>query len=92
MPRVGQARRRDRNEDGIVAALKAVGAQVTRVSGVGAPDLVIRARGACQCCGRNAWCVEVKAEKGTRTKAQEKSQWPIVRSELEALEVIGAIR
>lgn len=84
MRRVGQTRKRDANEQAIVDALKAVGAHVTRLSGEGAPDLLIAHRG-------RLWAVEVKSGKGKRTKAQEQTNWPIVRSVDEALKVIGAI-
>ena len=78
MRRVGQARRRDASEKAIVAALEALGAHVTRVSGVGAPDLLVRWRG-------RLWAWEVKSATGTRTQAQQESQWPIVRSVDEAI-------
>lgn len=90
--RVGQARKRDAAEKPIRKALEAVGADVTPVSGEGAPDLVVRFRGACKHCRRNAWGLEVKSRQGKRTEAQEDTQWPIVRTEDEALAAIGAIR
>jgi Holliday junction resolvase len=83
MRRVGQVRRRDLNEGAIVEALEGVGAHVTRLSGKGAPDLLIRFRG-------NLVAVEVKSGTGKRTDAQEASQWPIVRSVSEALALVGA--
>lgn len=84
MRRVGQTRRRDANEQPIVDALRALGAHVTRISGKGAPDLLVRHRG-------QLHAFEVKSEKGSRTAAQELTEWPIVRSVDEALRVIGAI-
>ena len=78
MRRVGQARRRDASEAAIVAALEAIGAHVTRVSGKGAPDLLVRWQGRLL-----AW--EVKSATGTRTAAQRESQWPIIRSVDEAI-------
>ena len=81
--RVGQTRRRDRVEPAIVQALRHVGADVTRVSGPGALDLVIRFRG-------QVFGVEVKSGAGKRTKAQESSGWPVVRTPADALGVIGA--
>lgn len=74
--------KRDANEKPIVDALRGVGAHVTRVSGEGAPDLLVRHRGILY-----AW--EVKSKSGKRTEAQEESQWPIVRTIEEALEAIG---
>ncbi len=85
MRRVGQTRRRDANEKAIVAGLRALGAHVTPISGVGAPDVLVAFRG-------RLYAFEVKSVKGTRTAAQELSQWPIVRSMDEALKHIGAIR
>ena len=84
MRRVGQARRRDVAEKPIRAALEAVGAHVTPISGQGAPDLLVRFRG-------ELYAFEVKSKKGTRTEAQEESQWPIVRNEWDALVAIGAV-
>lgn len=84
MRRVGQTRRRDANEKPIRKALAAVGAHVTQVSGKGAPDLLVRFQG-------RLWAFEVKAAKGTRTDAQDESQWPIIRSVDEALQAIGVL-
>ncbi len=81
MRRVGQARRRDRNEAEIVKALEAVGAHVTRISGRGAPDLLVRFR-------NRLYAFEVKGLKGTRTEAQQETSWPIVRCVDEALAAI----
>lgn len=71
--RVGQARKRDANEKAIVKALEAAGCHVTRVSGKGAPDLLVRYHG-------QLWGFEVKSATGKRTGAQEHTQWPILRS------------
>lgn len=84
MRRVGQTRRRDTNEKGITEALRAVGADVAPISGKGAPDLLIRFRG-------QVYAVEVKTATGSRTKAQEESQWPVVRSVDEALALLGIV-
>lgn len=84
MRRVGQVRRRDSNEKGITAALRAVGADVTPISGEGAPDLLIRFRGL-------VYAVEVKTATGARTAAQQVSQWPVVRSVDEAFALLGII-
>jgi hypothetical protein len=81
--RVGQARRRDVVEGPIVKALRQIGADVTPISGKGAPDLLVRFRG-------HLWALEVKSKGGQRTEAQEATQWPIVRSVDEALVAIGA--
>lgn len=80
--RTGQTRRRDINEKVIVAALVAIGAHVTRVSGEGAPDLLIRYQG-------RLVAVEVKGPHGKPTQAQQGTNWPIVRSVDEALAVVG---
>jgi Holliday junction resolvase len=77
--------RRDAIEKPIVQALRAVGADVTRVSGKGAPDLLVRYK------GRIA-VFEVKSAKGDRTVAQDETKWPIVRSVEEALREIGVQR
>lgn len=84
MRRVGQARKRDANEKPVRAALEAVGADVTPISGKGAPDLLVRFRG-------RLFAFEVKGEKGKRTEAQEESDWPIIRSADDALKAIGAM-
>ncbi len=82
MPRVGQARRRDSVEAGIVKALEQYGAHVTRISGKGAPDILVRYRG-------TLWAIEVKELKGTRTPAQCETDWPIVRSLEDVLQALG---
>lgn len=81
MRRVGQARRRDTVERAIVDALKAIGCDVTRVSGPGAPDILVRRQGRLQ-------GFEIKSHGGKRTPAQEQTQWPILRSVEEALAAI----
>ena len=80
--RVGQARKRDANEEAICEALEAAGATITKVSGVGAPDLLVRFRG-------RDYGLEVKGPTGRRTKAQRETGWPIVRTGREALMAIG---
>lgn len=83
--RVGQARKRDSAEKGIVQALRLLGAYVTPVSGAGAPDLIVRWQG-------RVFGLEVKSANGQRTQAQESSQWQIVRSVEDALRAIGVTR
>lgn len=78
MRRVGQARRRDANEGSIVRDLRKAGVDVCQISGVGAPDLLLRFRGV-------HLGVEVKTTAGKRTKAQEETQWPIIRSAKDAM-------
>jgi Holliday junction resolvase len=82
--RVGQSRRRDSIEPEIVKALEAVGWEVTRISGKGAPDILVR-KGA----GSLAYGFEIKSGSGKRTEAQEATQWPVIRSVSEALEAVG---
>lgn len=77
------AARRDHAEKAIVEALRAVGADVTRISGEGAPDILVRFRGIF------VGGYEIKTGKGKRTKAQQSSQWPILRDPAEALAEIG---
>jgi Holliday junction resolvase len=79
--RVGQVRRRDANEKAIVKALEAVGAHVTKISGEGAPDLLVRFQG-------RLWAFEVKAAKGKQTEAQIETQWPVIRSVEDALQAV----
>jgi Holliday junction resolvase len=78
----GRAARRDVNEKPIVDALRAIGAHVTRISGEGAPDLLVRVRG-------RLYAFEVKSGSGKRTAAQQDSQWPVIRSVDEALRSVG---
>lgn len=84
MRRQGWNLKRDAAEKPIVDALKAVGADVTQISGKGAPDLIVRYRGILT-------ALEVKTGKGKQTEAQQVSQWPIVRTVDEALKLIGAL-
>lgn len=81
--RVGQARKRDANEKPITKALRALGADVTPVSGEGAPDILVRWQG-------HLWGFEVKSATGKRTEAQVETNWPILRSVDDALRAIGA--
>lgn len=88
--RCGQARKRDLVEPSIVRALRQAGAQVIRVSEAGAPDLLIAYRGQVR-------VLEVKTGKGRPTAAQQTAQqlgWPVVvvRTPMEALQAIGAVR
>ena len=82
MRRVGQVRRRDANEPAIVKALEDIGAEVTRLSGKGVPDLLVRYRG-------RVFGFEVKSAIGTQTTAQVDTDWPIVRTVEQALIAIG---
>ena len=86
--RVGQARRRDANEQEIVDALMQVGAVVFRLSAPGCPDLLVGWQG--------RWLpMEVKSATGTLTPLQWGSwganAYPIVTSIQDALEAIGAL-
>ena len=83
MRRVGQTRRRDQNERQIIDGMRKFGAEVWSISGPGAPDVLVRYRGRLS-------GLEIKTAKGSRTSAQEVSQFPIVRSLDEALVAIGA--
>jgi Holliday junction resolvase len=80
--RVGQARKRDANEKAIVDALEAIGAHVTRISGKGAPDLLVRYQG-------HLYAWEVKSGTGKRTEAQQVSGWTVIRTTFEALREMG---
>ncbi len=81
--------KRDGNEKAIVAALERAGARVWTLSGAGRPDLLVFHRG-------QFYALEVKSSTGRLTKFQKakhaKGQlpWPIVHSELEAVQAIGA--
>ncbi len=88
-----QAAKRDVNEGAIVAALELVGALVQRSSQAGWPDLLVLYRG-------NIYLMEVKSERGNLTRAQAEwfDRWEraggriyVVRSEVEALNVIGVV-
>jgi hypothetical protein len=76
-------------EKPIVDTLRAIGWHVTRISGEGAPDILVRKRN-----DPSGWCqgFEVKSGKGARTAAQDETQWPIVRTVSEALHAIGATK
>lgn len=80
--RVGQARKRDSNEAEIVKALRGQGVEVFHISGPGAPDLLVRFR-------RTLYGFEVKNLKGKRTKAQQRTQWQMIRTVSDALAAIG---
>lgn len=82
MRRVGQARRRDANEADIVDALRQVGANVTPISGRGAPDILVRFQG-------RLYGFEIKGATGKRTEAQQDTQWQIVRSVDEVMKALG---
>lgn len=86
--RVGQARRRDANEQAIVKALRQVGCVVLPLSGDAVPDLLVHRLG--------FWLpLEVKRPKGRLTPAQQRRQQlapcPIVTSPAEALAVFGVV-
>ena len=86
--RVGQARKRDRNEGLIVAALRQVGCRVHPVSSKGFPDLVVYSP------RFGLLLMEVKSSHGRQTDAQRQQAaegWPmvIVRSVPEALAAVG---
>lgn len=85
--RVGQSRKRDDNEAEIVAALRKLGVTVHRISGEGVPDLLCFHP-------RVGWQpLEVKASKGTLTRAQKiaflGAPYGIVRNVDEALKFFG---
>ena len=86
--RTGQARKRDANEKAIRKALEAVGAEVTPISGKGAPDILVRFRGNSDA---RPYAFEIKSWKGKQTAAQRVTNWPVVRTVEEALEAIGAV-
>lgn len=85
--RVGQKRRRDANERPIVRDLRKLGYQVTPISGEGAPDIFVRRSTRT---GFGFGC-ELKTKRGTRTDAQEASQWPIARSLDDVLKLMGGL-
>ena len=87
MRRVGQARKRDANEQPIVEALERIGARVQKVSARGFCDLVVYHGGV-------VLLLEVKGAKGKLTPAQVEHRedgWPvvIVRCEADALAACG---
>lgn len=102
--RVGQSRKRDGNEEAIVKALQAAGAQVLRLGVKDAPDLLVRVSRLTTHPEPNVWVsqgprlllLEVKTARG-RIKAGQSAfhtLWPetvIVRSVAEALAAIGAV-
>lgn len=86
--RVGQIRKRDRNEAAIVDALRQVGVRVQPISAEGFADLV------CWAPQRGLVLLEVKAPRGQVTTAQQAARdagWPvqIVRTVPEALAACG---
>ena len=84
------AAKRDKNEQQIVDALRQVGATVTTISGMGIGDLLVGFRG-------NNFLLEVKAKRGSLTTAQREfrerwqGQYAVCRTDIQALEAIGAI-
>ena len=62
--------KRDANEPEIISALRQAGATVRTISGAGIPDSLIGFRG-------KTYLAEIKSEKGTLTKPQEKffAEW-----------------
>lgn len=91
--RVGQARKRDANEEAICKALEACGAQVLRLGVKDAPDLLVRCKGWGSIPARLV-LLEVKTARGN-LKAGQKAfhlRWPevvVVRSVAQALAAIG---
>ena len=86
--RVGQARKRDRNEGPIVAALRQVGVRVYPISAKGFADLV------CFTPRVGLVLLEVKMPRGRHTDAQAQHAaegWPVVtvRSVDDALKACG---
>jgi hypothetical protein len=81
--RAGAGKRRDANEKAIVAALRAVGAEVWHLSGSGLPDILVRYRGALH-------AAEVKTRTGKLTPLQ--GDFPVWRSPDEAIRAIEAMR
>lgn len=81
--RVGQARKRDGNETGIIKALQHIGVIVMRLSEPGLPDLL------CYHPYSGLFLCEVKRAKGKLTPAQSKLDplvpFMVVRSEEEVL-------
>lgn len=77
----GPAKRRDTNEPAIIAALKAIGAEVYQISGRAVPDLLVWYRG-------REWVMEIKTAKGKQKPSQVGTPWPIVRSPEEAIQIV----
>ncbi len=85
--RVGQSRKRDKNEPEIVDALRKVGVRVQRISERGFADLICMTKD-------GVVLLEVKSKRGKLTEAQVEHRadgWPvvIVRSRDEALMACG---
>ena len=88
MRRGGAGKKRDANEEAIVAALERVGCSVYRLTGVGVADLLVRTR------WRGLWLMEVKSESGALTpdQAEFRLKFPetvTVRSVEDALRIVG---
>jgi len=88
--RVGQQRKRDLNEPGIVYALEQIGCLVQKISEPGFADLIVRHP------RQGFVLIEIKSQKGRLTQAQvqhERDGWPvcIVRSVAEALALFGVV-
>ena len=79
--RVGQARRRDANEQAIVDDLQQLKMRVWRISGPGAPDILVRHQD-------RYYPFEVKSKDGERTPAQVISDFPVIHSAKEAVALI----
>ena len=83
--RRGPNKRRDANEREILDALEAVGAQTWQISGRAVPDVLCWYRG-------RPYVMEVKTSKGLQKPSQVGTPWPIVRSQADALAVLGISR
>ena len=79
--RVGQARRRDANEQAIVDELQQRGMRVWRISGPGAPDILVKYQ-------ERYFPFEVKSKHGQQTPAQTISDFPIIHGANEAIALI----
>ena len=77
--------KRDKAEKQIVDGLRAMGYSVAHIGGTGNPDIAVRKH---YWPAGLAWNLEVKSKGGSRTNAQEQSQWPIVHTVEEAIAVI----
>lgn len=84
------AHKRDKVEGEIVAALRDVGATVAPISAAGAGDLIVGFRG-------QNYLIECKTKRGKLTEAQVRfreawqGQYAVCRTDIQALEAIGAI-